>query len=771
MSNKKISAYFKASAILLIVFPLIWLLVGSFSSRVSLQLTQFETGGLILVGLIMYLSKSRWSRMLIFVIAGVLTFSSAHIVLSNILNGSKRLEHGDVLISQGMALAFFVFGLASVLIRFNYTRFVAPVQFILQTLLVVLLFMAGEWAYAIPDDETFLYTSDSSMFGLLLMVIATTACIAELPAVGMATLWKGGRSGNVMARILMAFITILAILLGYLLTRAIDLQAISSDSALLVFGFAILITCFGAITILALHLNRSDHGQEQLAQQHQDTIQELKSRLASSERALTELQKRNQKTNEAAKIGFWHIDFKDHSVEWSPYVRKLFGVSRASVPLLQKALEFNVIPNHQERIRVLVKRARESETHWEEELLIQNSEGQEKWARITCTSRFEGAECAEMQGTIQDIDDRKRAEIKLKEEQQFLQLVVDNIPVNIYVKDLESRKTLVNKAELDLLGISDPSLVIGKNDYDLYPKSSADISREEDLRIINERQVMRGQETCLHLNDGDVRWFLTSKIPLIIEGSVKGILGVSVDITQRKLDEDKLTNYAVLEAKSKEMEELTYVTSHDLREPLLTIKNYTQAMVDDFEEQMTGDAIRYSEAINRGVGRMEELIGGLLDYSRLSRPKAIRPMDMNELLGEVVSDIQAQIESSDAELVCHKLPDEVWGYPVEVKMLFQNLIVNALKFCSPDRKPKVEVGIREIEQQWIYYVSDNGIGIPKESYHQIFVIFRQLHEREKYEGIGIGLAHCKKIVELHNGKIWVDSEPNVGSCFQFSLNV
>ncbi|WP_170148009.1 sensor histidine kinase [Marinoscillum furvescens] len=676
----------------------------------------------------------------------------------------------EPVVGQMMALVYLIFGASFLLVRIRYPRFVVPVQYALQLILLVLIYMAGEWAYGIPVEHSILYSSSRSIFGVILMILATVACIAVLPSVGLSTLWHGSKPGNVISRTLMSVLVILAIVLGYVLSRVLDLQLLAPNMALLIFGFSILTCCFIVVTVVAYFLNQAyDDRQkieEQLTKSNEDLEAQVAARTAELERTVQLL----KETNEAASIGYWQIDLDSQKVHWSDGTRKVFGWGDVPLPSFEKALEFNAAAQNAEKMRVLVRDAIDHGNSWEEELLIETREGEKRWVLITCKALNKDAKCKELRGTVQNIDDRKRAEIELTEEQQFLQLVIDNIPVNIYVKDLESRKTLVNKAELELLGVSDPAMVIGKNDYDLYPKSSADISRAEDLRIINDRQVMRGQETCLHLNNGDVRWFLSSKIPLIIKDNVKGILGVSVDITQRKLDEEKLTNYAVLEAKSKEMEELTYVTSHDLREPLLTIKNYTQAMVEDFGEQMNDDAIRYSEAIDRGVGRMEELIGGLLDYSRLSRPKAMRPADMNELVSEVLSDLQAQTEAVGAKIIVEDLPQEVWGYTVEIKMLWQNLVANALKFRSPERVPEITIGYKNQNGVPLYFVKDNGIGIPKESYLQVFVIFRQLHERGKYEGIGIGLAHCKKIAELHNGKIWVESELGSGSCFYFTLN-
>jgi hypothetical protein len=217
------------------------------------------------------------------------------------------------------------------------------------------------------------------------------------------------------------------------------------------------------------------------------------------------------------------------------------------------------------------------------------------------------------------------------------------------------------------------------------------------------------------------------------------------------------------------MEQFAYVTSHDLREPLLTIKNYVHLLLEDYKAELaTGDGPFITSSITRAVARMEALIKGLLDYSRLSQIKQLQPVNGNQLMQDVLADLNALITGSDATVTVGPMPT-LNAYPLELKLLLQNLVNNAVKFRKPDMAPVVEVSAHAIPGGWQFEVKDNGIGIDDIYREKIFVIFQRLHSRDEYEGTGIGLAQGKKIAELHNGRIWVESEKAKGSKFCFTI--
>ncbi|HEY6902452.1 MAG TPA: ATP-binding protein, partial [Puia sp.] len=224
-----------------------------------------------------------------------------------------------------------------------------------------------------------------------------------------------------------------------------------------------------------------------------------------------------------------------------------------------------------------------------------------------------------------------------------------------------------------------------------------------------------------------------------------------------------------MESKNKELEQFAYVASHDLQEPLRTISGFVELLQKEYREKLDGNGEKYLAYLSQASDRMKILIKDLLDYSRIGREKQAKPIDCNMLIDEVLADLGKSIKESGAQITTGDLP-ALYAYPTELKLLFQNLIANSIKFRGRDRIPQIRVTAQHENAHWKFIVSDNGIGMERQFLERIFIIFQRLHTRDQYEGSGIGLAHCKKIVELHEGKIWAESEPGIGTQFFFTIS-
>ncbi len=234
----------------------------------------------------------------------------------------------------------------------------------------------------------------------------------------------------------------------------------------------------------------------------------------------------------------------------------------------------------------------------------------------------------------------------------------------------------------------------------------------------------------------------------------------------------------LLTSKNKELEQFAYIASHDLQEPLNTVSSFIDVLSEDYHNQFDEDGQQILGFIKEGSVRMKKLIDALLQYSRLGRTKVFEDVNCMPLLDVLTADLQSTIKNTEAEISYKDLPI-IKGNEVELRLLFQNLITNGIKFRDPNVKPRINIECTEIsegeetdngaEKYWKFSVTDNGIGIAKEYQDRVFAIFQRLHSRLEYEGSGIGLAHCKKIVESHSGKIWFTSEKGMGTTFCFSL--
>ncbi|CAD5252789.1 MULTISPECIES: PAS domain S-box protein [unclassified Imperialibacter] len=223
-----------------------------------------------------------------------------------------------------------------------------------------------------------------------------------------------------------------------------------------------------------------------------------------------------------------------------------------------------------------------------------------------------------------------------------------------------------------------------------------------------------------------------------------------------------------LERQNKELEQFAYIASHDLQEPLRTISSMTDLLAREYTGRLDAQADQYLKYTTDASQRMSDLIKGLLIYSRIGRIKSKKIVDCHQLVGDIIQDLNAMIKESGARITTDRLP-KLKGSEQELKVLFQNMISNALKFRVRARTPEVTIAVKEKKDEYEFGVTDNGIGIDPKYFKKIFIIFQRLHTQSEFKGSGIGLSHCKKIVELHGGRIWITSTEGLGSTFHFTL--
>jgi len=252
------------------------------------------------------------------------------------------------------------------------------------------------------------------------------------------------------------------------------------------------------------------------------------------------------------------------------------------------------------------------------------------------------------------------------------------------------------------------------------------------------------------------------------QGNPEVMIGCHFDNTELKKVENIQKYMRELERKNLEMEQFAYVASHDLQEPLNTIKGFINLLNLRLADQKDEEISTYLDYIQQGSNRMSNLIKGLLEYSRIGQEASMSKVYMAKVINEVLADLNFWIQKTNAKFEIGELP-VIMAYDLEMRILFQNLVGNALKFISED-KPVIKINAERQEDLWKFTIADNGIGIEPDFRTKIFKLFQRLHPKGKYEGNGLGLAQCYKIVtELHNGKIWVEQNEPKGSIFCFTI--
>ena len=255
------------------------------------------------------------------------------------------------------------------------------------------------------------------------------------------------------------------------------------------------------------------------------------------------------------------------------------------------------------------------------------------------------------------------------------------------------------------------------------------------------------------------------------EGGISGVSVIARDISDAKRSELKLKRYAQdLKDSNQELEQFAYVASHDLKEPLRMVSNYTSLLEEEYADRLDEDAHRYIAYATNGARRMSALIDDLLNYSRVGRmDQPFESIDLNQVFSDVALDLQTSIEDAEATLNVQEGLPVVRGNATRLRQLFINLIANGIKFRDPNRAPHITVFCEELASFWKIDIRDNGVGIDEEFFDRIFQVFQRLHTIDEYEGTGIGLAVCKKIAEQHGGTICLESELHVGTTFSVNI--
>jgi PAS domain S-box-containing protein len=368
---------------------------------------------------------------------------------------------------------------------------------------------------------------------------------------------------------------------------------------------------------------------------------------------------------------------------------------------------------------------------------------------------------------IRYIVDRRQAEELLRSEKVFSESIMRSLPGIFYV---------INKKGALLRWNNNFERVTGYSARELSRKNALDFFAEEEKDIVAERireVFIKGKsnvEAHFVSKKGEKTPYQCTGLRTRLNNKTY-LIGVGIDITERKEAEEHLKKtLADLERSNKELEQFAYVASHDLQEPLRMVSSYTQLLERRYKGKLDNDAQEFIAYAVGGANRMQLLIQDLLSYSRVStRGKLFKPADCNVVLGQARANLDVVMRENNALVTNDELPT-VMADETQLLEVFQNLIGNAIKFRNKEL-PHVQVSAEKYKNEWVFSVQDNGKGIDPEYFARIFVIFQRLHAKEEYPGTGIGLAICKRIVERHGGRIWVESEPGNGSTFYFTIPI
>jgi len=373
-------------------------------------------------------------------------------------------------------------------------------------------------------------------------------------------------------------------------------------------------------------------------------------------------------------------------------------------------------------------------------------------------------------GSLRDITERQLAQEALRQREQDYLLLLESTHDSIIVVDGETLKVAYGNRRSALMFGFDPVLHdgVGVNLLDFIHPDDREPVIKGFLEDLYQQERRKRYDVRAKTKDGREIWISALATRIEFQGRVAVLLSLR-DVTEtRRVEELLKQTMTELVRSNTELERFAYVASHDLQEPLRMVASYTQLLERRYKGKLDSDADEFIGYAVDGATRMQQLINALLDYSRVStRGKPFSPTNCEEVFNQAIANLQASIKEN-AAIVTHDYLPTIMADGTQMVQLFQNLISNAIKFHG-EEQPEVHVGAERNGTEWIFSVRDNGIGIDPQYFDRIFVIFNRLHSRQEYPGTGIGLTICKKIVERHKGRIWVESQPGKGATFYFTI--
>ncbi len=422
----------------------------------------------------------------------------------------------------------------------------------------------------------------------------------------------------------------------------------------------------------------------------------------------------------------------------------------------------------------------ERETFTERNVL----DGTPRYVEVTKTPVVDDAgKVIGLLGIFTDVTALKRADADAKRSQAFLNSVIENLPIMVFIKRAEDlRIVLWNHASEQLTGHS-AAEVLGKTDAEIFGGEQADFFVARDREALAGGKLVDTPDEVHQTPHKGLRMVHTRKIPICDERGVpQYLVGIAEDITEEKAAEEKLRQFtAQLEQNNRELQEFAYVASHDLQEPLRKVRAFGDRLRTKCGAVLSDEGKDYLTRMLGAAQRMQGLIEDLLEFSRVTtRAQPFEPVDLNQIAREVLSDLEVRIEQSHARVEVGELLI-LEADATQMRQLLQNLIGNALKFHRKEELPVVKVFTRMIAaperrgrrvnapEYCELCVEDNGIGFDEKYLDRIFTVFQRLHGRGEYEGTGVGLAICRKIALRHGGEITARSQPGAGAKFIVKL--
>jgi PAS domain S-box-containing protein len=474
--------------------------------------------------------------------------------------------------------------------------------------------------------------------------------------------------------------------------------------------------------------------------------------------------------SEVAKIGSWDYNAITDELTWSDMTKLIHEVPLDYIPDTESAVNFYKSGVFRNKIIENFDKCIQEGLSWTEKSQIITAKGKTIWVNSTGIPLIEDNKFIGIIGSFQDITEDIITRQKTKENELMLRTLVDSLPLNVYIKDLKSKKILVNKYECDFLGLSSNE-IIGKNDFDLYPNKIAKKNIKQDLKVINTKKPLLSFENTNIKKDGTITHFLTSKIPLLNEEKqVTSIIGFSLDISNLKEKEKELKKlFQVTALQNKKLLDFAHIISHNLRSHTA---NFSMLLGFLLKEKDETESKKLLDMLISASDNLLETLDDLNNVVEINTNinQEQKKININKEFTVVEKKLKSLIKNKNIK-IRNNISDqiEVKGIPEYVENILLNVLSNAVKFSKPNERNLIELSSEKKAHYTVITIKDSGLGIDLvKNKNKFFGMYKTFHHQENSKGIGLFIA--KNQIEAMKGKFEVKSKVNVGTSFKIYFN-
>lgn len=490
-----------------------------------------------------------------------------------------------------------------------------------------------------------------------------------------------------------------------------------------------------------------------------------------NESKLEKLQVMSEQMSDVAKIGFWDYNLEHNEMYWSDKTRAIYEVEEDYKPNFIETTNFFKNGFSRNTLSMTVNKAITNEVPFREKLQLVTAKNNEIWVIVSGKPLYQNQIFIGLVGTIQDINELNLAAIKRRENEHLLRTLIDNLPLNVFIKDLESRKILVNKAETEYCGAKIDDEILGKDDFAVFDRETAEKSRKNDLIVMRDLKPILSKEMNLTKKDGTSTTFLTSKIPLIdTDGHAYGLVGISMDISELKRKELELRKLIkVTSLQNEKLVNFAHIVSHNLRSHSANFSmllNFLKAEESEFEK------LRITDMLFNSSNNLMETLNNLNDVVDINTKRGLQKKSINlkTKIKTIEQSLSADLITSNSKII-NRIPShlKIKVIPAYIDSILSNFLTNSIKYKSPDRDPIIELEATKEGKYTVLSIKDNGLGIDLKKYgDKLFGMYKTFHDKEGARGIGLYIT--KNQIEAMKGKVTVTSQVDKGTTFKIYFN-